>query len=675
MDQAVSVEPGQIAHGVTRAPAPAWADVSPYARPEKPNPHFVAGGICTLLDDTQVDLTGPDRAWFSRHADLVLAGVGAERVARFDAVFDPNYERIEVHFIRVLRGAESIDHTLSTGFEVMRRERDLEQLKFDGRLSVHLTIPDVRVGDVVEFAYTTYGMRPLLGDRHACWIGFEWPHGVVDVRHRLRRPATRAVGVHAVNNPPAPTLHEADGVVTQTWRAVERENFKGEPLAPPWLLQRAEVQFSEWRDWAEVAAVFAPGYVEESALPAEVETEIARIAALPSQAEQAAAALLFVQRSIRYLAIAMGDGGFVPRPLGEIWTTRYGDCKDKVKLYVAIARRLGLDACPALVNTREGEGLDQWLPSGLAFDHCIVRANVGGKIYWLDPTCAPQPSDLDYISQSCFGWALPLKPGADALEAMGAEVYRHNLECNEWIHLGESPDAPVRYEWRVTSRGWRAEELRTRFAREGEVGLFKMYAEDLQRAWPKAKAVKQEIMRDDVAKNEIATIEDYTLSDVWANQGDARFSFDTMDFFIRAIFFKLDPGPRKHPIYLGHVGKLTRKVEVQTAVPWTVTPWKRRINASVLTYEAELRQTSTHMFEMTHSLDIRAWTLPAEEAEKYREIVAQLEMSDLRLANQVSGGKFVGSLKEGESTSLWTLIRWLIPAGLIIAALVRYGAQ
>jgi hypothetical protein len=675
MDQSGSSMPGEIAPGVTRTPPPAWADLSPYPWPEKPNPHFVAGGVCVLLDDTQVDLCGPQRAWFVRHADLVLAGVGAERVARFDAVYDPSYERIEIHLIRVLRGAEIIDHTLSPAFEVMRRERDLEQLKFDGRLSVHLTIPDVRVGDIVELVYTTYGLRPLLGDRHAAWIGFEWQNGVVDIRHRLRRPAGRAVGVRVVNDPPAPIVHEEDGVVDTRWRAIEREAFKGEALAPPWLLQRAELQFSEWRDWAEVVSVFAPGYLEDGPLPEEVEAEAVRIAALPAPAERAAATLLFVQRSIRYLAMAIGDGGFVPRPLSDVWATRYGDCKDKAKLFVAMARRLGLDACATLVNSREGAALDQWLPSGMAFDHCIIRLKLGEKTYWLDPTCLPQPSTLDEICQSCYGWALPLAEGVAALEQMGAEAHRHTLDCAEWISLGESPEKPVRYEWRVTSRGWRAEDLRARFAREGEIGLFKMYAEDLQRTWPKAKALKQEIVRDDLAANEIATIEDFDLPDVWTKQADNRYSFNTLDLFFRSTFARLDPGPRKHEIYLGHVGRITRKVEIQTTVPWTVTPWTQEIEASALSYKAGVRKISEHLFELTQDLDVRAWTLPPEEAEKYREIVTQLELSDIRIENQVSGGKFVGALKQGESTSLWTVIRWMIAAGLIISALVRWGSQ
>ncbi|HVY86323.1 MAG TPA: DUF3857 domain-containing protein [Caulobacterales bacterium] len=668
MDQEVPSAIGQIAAGAVRAPVPAWVELEPYARPASPNPHFVSGGACALLDDTQVDLCGPQRAWFCRRADLVIAGVGAERVAQFEALYDPTYEKIEIHFIRVLRGEEVIDHTNSPMFEVMRRERNLEQLKFDGRLSVHLTIPDVRVGDVVELAYTTYGMRPLLGDRHAAWIGFEWREGVVEVRHRLRRPTSRAVAIRTVNETPAPVTQEADGVVDQRWRAFERPTIKGEALAPPWIVQRAELQFSEWRDWAEVAAVFTGGYFEDGALPAEIEAEVQKIAALATPAQRAAAALRFVQNSIRYLALAIGDGGFAPRPIAEIWATRYGDCKDKAKLYCALAQRLGLEAVPALVNTREGMALSEWLPTGLAFDHCIIRLKLGDKTYWIDPTCLPQPSALDHIAQSYYGWALPLTAGVNALEFMGDEPYLHTLESHESVKVGKSPDEPVQYEWRVTMRGWRAEDLRSRFAREGAVGLFKMYAEDIQRTWHGAKPVRQDILTDDQALNEITTLESFEIADAWRRASNGRHAFSTLDLYLRNSFAKLDSGPRKLPIYLGHVGKLSRTIEIETAVGWDVTPWSRTIKASNASFTSELKQHAPKRMELNQTLDIRSWTLPASEAQKYRDIVAELELSDLLLEKAVKGGKFARSKKAQAALAYWT---WL---SVGVAALIGFVA-
>lgn len=370
----------EITPGARVAPPPVWADLSPYAIPAEANPHFIANGVCVLLDDSQIDLTG-ERAWYYRRAELVTASVGAERVAQFSVSFDPAYEKLDVHSIAVIREGQRIEHASSAFFEVLRRERNMERLQFDGRLTIHVTLPDVRQGDVVETSYTLFGMRKSFGGRHAAWVPFEWSVGICETRLRQRTPQTRKIGERIFLNAPEPTETHDNGITDRRWRTQERPGVRFDALTPPWTIQSAGVQFSEWRDWAEVADTFTPLYEEDAPLPADIEAEIQRIAATEtSPAARAAAVLRFTQNEVRYLAISMGEGGFTPRSLEQICATRYGDCKDKSKLYVQMARRLGLDACPALVNTRDGYGLNAWLASGVVFDHCIVRVVADGAV-------------------------------------------------------------------------------------------------------------------------------------------------------------------------------------------------------------------------------------------------------------------------------------------------------
>lgn len=673
MDQSGN-ERRQITPGATVTPPAAWVDLSPYPIPATPNPHFVAAGLCVLLDDSQIDLTGPERAWFYRHADMVTATAGAERAAQFSVSFDPACERIDVHSIAVIRDGQRTEHAYTAFFEVLRRERNMERLLFDGRLTVHVTLPDVRVGDVVETSYTLHGMRKSMGGRHAAWMPFDSPMGITEQRLRLRTPAGRAMHERVVGDPPQPTQSESDGVIDRRWRTFERPGIRYEPLAPPWMLQGALIQFSEWRDWAEVAGAFTPLYEDTTALAPDMEAEIARIAETETApAARAAAALRFVQGSVRYLAISMGEGGFTPRPLADICATRYGDCKDKSKLLVAMARRLGLDACPALVNTRDGPALDTWLPSGLAFDHCIVRLRIDGKSHWLDPTQSAQISPLEHIAECRYGWALPLTPDTSALEDMGDEPHAHTLACEETVELGNSPQAPVRYDWRVIMRGWRAESLRGRFMREGEVGLFRLYAEDIQRTFPHARPLSQEIVTDDVAANAITTVERYEIADAWNRLPDGRVAFPTLDLFMRTTLVKLDAGARKLPVDLGHVGKVTRRVEIKTAAPWRITPWRRSIEGSTLSYETELKAINDRHMEMTQTLDIRAWTLPAEEAQVYRDVIAELDKSDLELASALKNGKFAKRSGAQDWLTPWDAVRVLVIAGLAGYWFARYA--
>ena len=667
MDQPASTF-REITPGARVAPPGTWVDAGPYAIPKTANPHFIANGVCVLLDDSQIDLCGPERGWFYRRADMVTANAGAERAAQFSVSFDPRFERVDVHSIAVIRDGARVEHSGTAFFEVLRRERNMERLLFDGRLTIHVTLPDVRVGDVVETSYTLFGMRKSLNGRHSAFIPLEWGVGIVETRLRQRTPQDRAVAERSFGDAPQATQSDADGVIDRRWRTYERPGVRFEQLAPPWIFQGAMIQFSAWRDWGEAAEVFTPLYEDAGALAPEMEAEIARIeASEPTPAGRATAVLRFVQGSVRYLAISMGEGGYTPRLLGDICETRYGDCKDKSKLYVAMARRLGLDACPALVNVRDGPSLDKWLPTGQAFDHCIVRVRIDGVSHWIDPTQEAQVAPLGALAECRYGWALPLTAGVTALEHMGEEPFIHSLDSVEHVVLGKSPSVPVKYEWRVTQRGWRAEQMRARVGREGEVGLFKLYVEDIQRSFPKANPVQQHVVRDDHELNELTTVEAYEITDAWVSRGEL-YGFTTLDLFMRSMLVKLDLGDRKLPVDLGHVGKMTRRVEIETAVPLKVTPWRRAVSGSNISFDTELKALSNKRFELTQTLEVRAWTLPVAEAQVYRDVIAELEKSDLELLRAVKGNKFARDTNSDEMN----LLNWDVIRGVLIGAFISY---
>ncbi len=157
-------------------------------------------------------------------------------------------------------------------------------------------------------------------------------------------------------------------------------------MAPPWIVQRAEIQFSEWRDWAEVAGAFTPLY-----------DELRRHARRNRRGDPA---------HRNHGADACGKG--LPRCCGlcrapfAIWRCRWakaasprplaGDLGNPLRRIAKINRncswrwRAGsASMLPALVNTSEGYALDEWLPTAYAFNHCIVRLAIGGQVYWLDP--------------------------------------------------------------------------------------------------------------------------------------------------------------------------------------------------------------------------------------------------------------------------------------------------
>ncbi len=78
----------------------------------------------------------------------------------------------------------------------------------------------------------------------------------------------------------------------------------------------------------------------------------------------------WIARDIRYVSLSLGLGGYQPRTPAEVFNTKSGDCKDKTTMFIAMARRLGVEAYPVLVD--QGGLADSVLPSIDQFDHLIA---------------------------------------------------------------------------------------------------------------------------------------------------------------------------------------------------------------------------------------------------------------------------------------------------------------
>ncbi len=120
---------------------------------------------------------------------------------------------------------------------------------------------------------------------------------------------------------------------------------------------------------------------------------------------------------MRYVALLMGVGGLTPAKAEETWARRYGDCKAKTALLLALLGELGVEAEPVAANAFSGDGIDQRLPMVGLFNHVLVRAHVGGQAYWLDGTRSGDTS-LARLRTPDFGWGLPLVAQNAALVRM-----------------------------------------------------------------------------------------------------------------------------------------------------------------------------------------------------------------------------------------------------------------
>jgi len=113
-----------------------------------------------------------------------------------------------------------------------------------------------------------------------------------------------------------------------------------------------------------------------------------------SVAERIATVVERVNERVEYLSLAFGAGALQPRPAQEVWTSRWGDCKDQANLTRALLKELGIPAHLALVNAMHSGHIVREVPDYRQFNHVIVAVpSADGGYRFCDPTSGAASSE------------------------------------------------------------------------------------------------------------------------------------------------------------------------------------------------------------------------------------------------------------------------------------------
>ncbi len=342
------------------------------------------------------------------------AGLSAGNIA---VDWQPDIETLTIHYVHIIRDGHVID-VLASGqtFTVLRRETDLERAMLNGVLTASLQPEGLQVGDTLDYAYTIKRSDPVMQGYAEFATG---PRSDIEIDHlRMRElwPNSKPMRWREGSSLPAAKLTKTSDGAELVVDAMNFDRPKPPNGAPGRYERSGYLSVSQFASWAEVSALMAPLYDKASSLPPDspLNAEIAKIRGASADPKvRAAAALHLVQDKVRYLFLGMNEGGLVPAEADTTWARRFGDCKGKTALLLALLRGLGIEAEPAMVSTTAGDGIDEELPLVSHFDHILVRARIGGKTYWLDGARVGD-LDLDRIQIPPYHWALPVQAtGAD----------------------------------------------------------------------------------------------------------------------------------------------------------------------------------------------------------------------------------------------------------------------
>ncbi len=628
-------------------PPPAWVNAISVPLDAQAAPGS-SGGVEYLLADRQTRLEAHDRVAYNHYAMRAVTGDGVGDAAHVQVSFDPTYETLTLHSIKVHRGAQVFSRLGAARVKLLQREKDLEARIYDGRKTADVMVEDVRIGDVVEYDYTIRGVNPALSDRQAGSYDLQWRVPLQSMYARLLVAAGRDLRIVPRNTTQQPEVQRRDGWVDYVWRAHDVPAFAQDDDEPGWYNPLAVVQWSEFPDWASVAAWALPLYRVDADQGPELRTQIASIArASADPGERLIATLRFVQREVRYLGIEVGVGSFVPRPPRQVMDHRFGDCKDKALLTVWMLRALGIEAQPALVNTRLTRGLDHYEPGSDLFDHVVVHARVDGREYWLDPTRSEQKGALANVSQASFGRALVVDAATSDLASMpapSASVRRHDVHTVFDATAGRGK--PVGMQVTTIYEGESADAMRNELAGQSRDDLQRRYQNFYAGYYPDVTIQKPFVVSDDDAANRLTISEFYVVGDHWKrDENKKRWTFSVDSPEIDSQLHTPGRKVRTGPLALNYPLAVTSVTEIRLHKDWALDIKPVSVEDPAFRYSFD-SSAAGPIVKTTERLDMLADQVQADRVAGYVEHVrnvreslgVSLYMPDVAPASSAGGG-------------------------------------
>jgi tetratricopeptide (TPR) repeat protein len=413
----VWVAAGWAANSLQFGPPQSW--VTPTPLPAAGTDTQAA--VKVLLLDYQVELTPRTIRYYVESVTHIQTPQGLSEMGTITVVWNPDIDVVTVHKCHILRGKSVID-VLGAGqtFTIARRETNLDYAALDDTLTGILQPAGLQVGDTVDIAYTLERTDPILAGMLAAQVEISPEAPVSRLHVSAQWAAADPVRWRATEGLTGVQQTHGDGMNGVTLTMSDVQPILQPIHAPLRFMIDRRLDFSGLGSWGEVARRLAPLYERAARLPADspLQAQIAQIrAATPEPKARAALALALVEDQIRYLFLAMNNGGLVPASADQTWSRRYGDCKAKTVLLLALLHGLGIEAQPVAVSVPAGDGLDERLPSVAPFDHVLVAATIDGQTYWLDGTRLGDRS-LDLLHVPYYHWGLPLVAQSPGLVKM-----------------------------------------------------------------------------------------------------------------------------------------------------------------------------------------------------------------------------------------------------------------
>ena len=259
------------------------------------------------------------------------------------------------------------------------------QISWPGLNSFQITFSQVQTGDKTLVRYRKSTHRPALPQ----WLShFDYLGNAIDIpSYKVQLSAPMEMPLEVMSQGMTQRVFTENG--RKYWQLQgSSSSTSDEPQMANGLKRFPYWMYSTLPSRLALGDAFTQATREKMRITPEIQTLANQITqGLHNDFDKAQAIARWIAKEMRYVALFVGAGGFVPNDLPRILQNRYGDCKDHALLMMSLLKAVGIDSAPTLISTVNAD----WTPPVAAAVYNHVLVYIPGLHLFSDPTASQIP--------------------------------------------------------------------------------------------------------------------------------------------------------------------------------------------------------------------------------------------------------------------------------------------
>lgn len=568
-------------------PAP-WINIIQYSKSDS----LIEEDYQYLLLDYQYNLI-KDEYYFHIIVELIN-NQGVQDFSNLDLEFDPTYEKLELNSLQIYREGKKIDKYSSATISVVQRESDFEYAIYDGRKSALILLNDIRQGDILEYSYTISGSNPINKHFRSGLFYQEYGQHINRIYNRLISDKNQGIKIKKFNEAKSPDTKVSSKKIEYVWDIRHSGMKLNDSNYPAWYDPYKRIAYSNYNGWEEVVNWALPLYeydqksiksiIKELQTNNEINSDIISV-------------VRFVQNKIRYFGIEGGVNAFKPQAPKIVFNQRFGDCKGKSLLLVALLRNLGYESYPVLVNYNKTKGIINDLPTKSAFNHLVVYIKNNGLDYYVDATTSNQGGDIDHIYFPDYGYGLMIRKGETGLTKLPKPAIP-KIKIHETFTMDSIGGGGFLHIKSIYS-GSKADYIRDDFDSQTKSEISKAYLDFYSNLYPNIQLHLPIEIKDASydTKNEFELNEYYRINQLWEITEDGTTNYiETYPLVLESFLTYKRTANRSMPFYCGETIDFEQISQLIMSEDWNVESKTNEINHEAFTYKNKMYSKANEVF-------------------------------------------------------------------------------